>query len=326
MPVLAASNGMWSVFPTTLPGQGPRAFINATLMPGKAYVDSVTVANYTTAPLTFNLYGADAVNTAGDGLSLRRRTDLQVGMGKWIRLPYSQLVVPARSNSVVPFSIVPPAQATPGDYLGGIVAEGTQGVTSPHGSVPITVIQAVGVRVYGRVVGVLHPRLELSNVSLRATDSAAAQLGGSVDARVHFTVHNAGNIILSPVANVVLTTPFGTAGRRIITINQLLPGSSLNYSLTFPGLEAYGHLRAEVKVAGQGSKTTGVATVWVLPWALLVLVFVSLVVLGLVSVRIRRRRQRRVPSLDSSQDASLTGPPADGDLAGDAELRAPMDP
>jgi hypothetical protein len=316
---------MWSVFPTTLPGQGPRAFINATLTPGKAYDDSVTVANYTTAPLTFNLYGADAVNTAGDGLSLRRRTDSQVAMGQWIHLPYSRLVVPAHGASTVPFSILPPARATPGDYLGGIVAEGTQGVTSPHGSVPITVIQAVGVRVYGRVVGVLHPRLELSKVSLTATNSAVAQLGGAVDARVNFTVRNAGNIILSPVANVVLTTPIGTAGRRTIAINQLLPGNSLHYSLNLSGLEPYGRLRAEVKVAGQGAKATGAATVWVLPWALLVLLIVALVVLGRLIIRIRRRRRGRGHSLGSGQDIGPARPPADGDLAGE-EIHAPMDP
>src|SRR6516225_5673493 len=77
----AASNGMWSVSPTTLPGHAPRAYVEPVLTPGKPYTDAVTVANYTEAPLTFHLYGADAINTPGDGLSLRRRTDVQSDIG-----------------------------------------------------------------------------------------------------------------------------------------------------------------------------------------------------------------------------------------------------
>ena len=46
----AASNGLWSVSPTTLPGQAPRELFNPVLTPGKAYSDSVTVANYTRRP------------------------------------------------------------------------------------------------------------------------------------------------------------------------------------------------------------------------------------------------------------------------------------
>src|SRR6204780_4907545 len=83
----AASNGLWSVYPTTVPGQPSRVFVQPELDPGKTYADSVTVANYTSAPLDFNLYGSDAFNTPGGGLSLRRRTDPQVDIGKWIVLP-----------------------------------------------------------------------------------------------------------------------------------------------------------------------------------------------------------------------------------------------
>lgn len=302
----AASNGQWSVFPTTEPGHPPRAYVTPTLNPGKPYVDSVTVANYTGASLTFNLYGADAINTAGDGLSLRRRTDIQIAMGKWITLPYAQLTVAAHSATVVPFSILPPEQASPGDYLGGIVAEDTQGTASRSGSVPITVIQAVGVRIYGRISGPLNPRLGLSHTSLTVVDSAGTEFGGSVDANVKFTVRNSGNTILSPATNVVLTTPFGTAVRRAFTINQLLPGNSLNYSLRFPGVSAYGHLRAQVIVTGEGVRATGVAAAWVLPWGFFVIVLVVVVLLAALLVHIRRRRNREAAT------TAADGPGSDG--------------
>jgi hypothetical protein len=289
-PSSAASNGLWSVFPTTLPGKEPRAFVQPVLTPGKLYVDSVTVANYTAAPLTFHVYGSDAINTRGGGLSLRRRTDVQKDIGKWIELPYSQLTVPANSSTEVPFAILTPPQATPGDHVGGIVAEQTQGTTSHAGSVPITVLQAVGVRVYGRVVGPLRPHLSLRQVSLSVNNSAATQFGGTVDAHVGFTVVNSGNTVLSPRASVELSTPFGTAARRRFTLNPLLPGSSVPFALSFPGVNPYGHLHAQVQVTSARTTATGAATAWALPWALLAIILVVLVVLVLV---IRNRRRRR---------------------------------
>lgn len=233
-PVSAASNGQWSVFPSSIHGQAPRAVFHPKLVPGEVYADSVTVSNYAAAPLTFHLYGADAINAHGGGLSVRRRTDTQTDIGRWIKLPYPELTVPARSASVVPFTILPPPQASPGDHVGGIVAEETQGTTSRSGSVPITVLQAVGVHVYGRVVGPLHPRLAVGHLSLSLGDSVATQFGGSVDAHVRFSVTNPGNTVLSPAATVELTTPFGTAARRTLTVGQLLPGNSLAYAVGFP--------------------------------------------------------------------------------------------
>ena len=148
-------------------------------MPGVAFADSVAVANYTAAPLTFHLYGADAINARGGGLSVRRRTDTQTDMGTWIELPYPELTVPARGASVVPFTILPPPQATPGDHVGGIVAEETQGTTSRSIPLPITVLQAVGVHVYSSVVGPLQSQLAVGRMSLSLGSSVATQFGGS---------------------------------------------------------------------------------------------------------------------------------------------------
>jgi hypothetical protein len=307
-PASPASNGLWSVFPTTPPGEAPREFFHPVLTPGKVYADSVTVANYTTAPLTFHLYGADAINARGGGLSVRRRTDVQTDIGKWIRLPYPELTVPARSATVVPFSILPPPQASPGDHVGGIVAEQTKGVTSRAGSVPITVLQAVGVRVYGRVVGPLNPRLAVRHTSLSLGNSVATQFGGSVDARVGFRVSNPGNTVLSPVATIELTTPFGTAARRTLTIGQLLPGNSLAYALAFPRVTPYGHLTARVTVSAPHAAATATAMAWAVPWALLMVVLIVVVLAVVLLVR-RRRRRRGAATADPEQPAD---PPPGG--------------
>jgi hypothetical protein len=292
-------------------------------MPGTSYADSVTVANYTTTPLTFHLYGSDAFNAPGGGLSLRRRTDVRKDIGGWIRLPYPELTVPARAYSVVPFTIVTPRQASPGDHVGGIVAEETQGTTSYAGSVPITVVQAVGVRVYGRVVGPLHPRLVLRELSLSVMSSAVTEFGGAVDAHLHFDVTNSGNTVLSPRTTVDLKTPFGTAARRTFTINQLLPGNSLTYTLSFPDVDAYGRLQAEVAVTGVRAMAAGSVTEWTLPWALLSVILLVLLTLPAWAL-LRLNRRRRAAS--SGGEPAVRSVPADeaAKMAPDGELIVPV--
>ena len=290
----AASNGQWSVFPTTSANQSPRAYFRPVLTPGKPYSDAVTISNNTTVPLTFNLYAADAINTAGGGLSLRRRIDPQRDIGKWIELPYARITVPSRSASVVPFRIVPPLEATPGDHVGGIVAEGIQGTQSRAGSVPITVLQAVGVRIYGRVVGPVHPQLGLNEMSVLVRRSVATEFSSSADVRVKFRVVNSGNTVLSPAATVLLTSPVGTAAARRFVVNEILPGSSLGYNLRFPDIATYGHLRVKVSISGQGASASKVTTVWTVPWALLVLAGLAIVAAVWIVVRWRRKRRERV--------------------------------
>jgi hypothetical protein len=291
-PASAASNGQWSVYPTTLPGQAPRAVVRPTLTPGKTYSDAVTVANLTAASLTFHLYAADAINTPGGGLSLRRRTDVQRDIGNWIKLPYSMLTVPPRSGIVVPYTISPPEQAPPGAHVGGIVAEDTQGTTSQSGSIPITVIQAVGLRIFGNVSGPSHPKVSIAGLSLIVNRSVASQFGGSVQAKVSFQLRNLGNTVLSPQTRLTLTTPIGTAQSRRLRTDLLLPGGSLNYSITFRSVNTFGHLRAQVVSTASGTGASAAADAWTIPWALLVLLL--LVVLFFVGLTIRMRRRGNV--------------------------------
>lgn len=217
----------------------------------------MTIDKHTLAPLTLDLYAAYAFNTPDGGLSLRRRVDPQVGIGRWTHLGTGQVTVGRRGSANVPFVITTPRQAPRGEHVGGIVAEQTQGVTPRSGSTRVTLLLAVAVCVYARVRGPLSPHLAVSGVTLWVTRSQASQFGGPVDARVRLQVQNVGNTALTPRVRASLTTPFGAAGRRrTVTLPRLLPGSTVIASVAFADVPADVHLHAALAVQARGVEST----------------------------------------------------------------------
>ena len=305
LPAQAASNGSWSVYPTTLPGYWPRVVFSPSLVPGKTVTDSVTVANLSASPLSFDLYAADAFNTPGGGLSLRRQLDPVEGIGAWIHLAHSSALVPAHESVAIPFVIVVPTVATPGDHVGGIVAAETTGTASSAGSVPITVIQAVGVRVYGRVSGPVVTRLGVPPPQIVVHRTIQSLFGVSTTGVVTVRVTNRGNVVLTPVAHLMVTDGFGTVDAQSIALGPLLPAESVTRRFTVP--VRAGHVEARVSAVATGAHNTDVNSLWVLPWGLLVVVVVLLALAVLTLTRRRRRRRRRAASkktIDAVCDAS----------------------
>jgi len=308
----AASNGLWSVFPTAPAGRQAQPYVTPDLTPGTQSGGSVTIDNYTGEPLSVDLYAADAFNTAGGGLSLRRQIDPQVGIGRWLHLDESHVVVPARGAVEVGYVIDTPDNAAPGDHVGGIVAEETTGTPAKAGAVPITVLEAVGVRVYARVRGPLHPRLSLAHLSVEIPRPLSSQFGGQVTARVRLSLRDVGNTVVTPTVRVSMTNPLGRTGSKVrVALPELLPGSSLTPTLLVPGVAPLVHLRTSVSVVAAGARAGVTRQSWAVPWGLVALaaLFVLLVVLALVVFRRRRRRRRRlVPA--SGQQADSVEPPA----------------
>ena len=294
VPAGAASNGSWSVYPTTKPGTKARVVFSPTLTPGMTTGDSVTITNLSAATQSFDLYAADAFNTPGGGLSLRRQNDPVEGIGAWIHLGHSAVTVPPHTNVDIGFLIVVPPDATPGDHVGGIVAEQTVGTQSKHGNVPVTVIQAVGVRVLGRVQGPLTPKLTVAPPTLTVHSSTGTYFGGSADAVASVHVVNSGNVVLTPVAHLIVSDSFGTVAHRTIPIGPLLPGQSVTTHGAITGIEARGHLVTKVSVAAAGAHAvSATSSQWLIPWALVGLVLAVVLLVVFLVVRWWRRRRRR---------------------------------
>lgn len=283
---------VWGVVPA---GENGRGAFTYTLDPGAEITDAVSVVNYTEKILTLRVYASDAVRSTDGGFDLLPSAGKPSDVGAWTRVEAGTVTVSPRSRVDVPFTVTVPANATPGDHAGGIVAS-----LLANGEDGVAVDRRVGARIYARVTGTVNPSLTV--VDLRATFDGSP-LGVPGDVRLDYVVRNDGNLRLAGRPSVRVTGLFGW-GERVVTgerLTELKPGDSIRANTTVPGTWQLGWLTAEVTVtleASGGQELTpppapaaGSATLWAVPW--LPLVVLALLVAAAVWWWHRRRGRRR---------------------------------
>lgn len=254
--------------------------------PGQQLRDHYLVRNAGSLPQTFTVLATDAFNDEAGDFALKATAEAPADLGAWVRFENGdsrvQFELQPGESRLLPFTIDVPANATPGDHSGGIVAS----VVTPEAQVKID--RRLGTRMYVRVAGDIQ------------TGLAVGQLGGDYSGdwwnpftgtlKLSYTVENIGNIALASNVSIGLNTWFGiplsTAAGDAIP--ELLPGGTRTYETEVPGIAAWGYLNPWVKlnpfVEGddaskrlQVQATTRDAMVLATPWAvLLVLVLVAL--------------------------------------------------
>jgi hypothetical protein len=289
----------WAVAPSTAKGPDGRThFSYNDIKAGGVVNDYVGITNYSTRPVTFTVYASDGITTTAGSIGLQPASTKPVDVGGWIRVQHTTVTVPARARLNEPFTLDVPADATPGDHVGGVIASVTQ--AQPGGRVARD--DRVGVAVYLRVAGPLHPLLSVEGVSTSGYRGTVDPFGGG-DTTVTYTVHNTGNVRLSGDQSVSVTGLFGIP---LVTVHppalqDVLPGGSVRITTHVSGIVPLGPLtvRAAVTpVAVPGSPHLAVApgtasasvSMWATPWPQLVLLL--LLIAGWLLVR-RRRRIRR---------------------------------
>ncbi|MEV6971748.1 DUF916 domain-containing protein [Hamadaea sp. NPDC051192] len=283
-PAYATGNGRWSVAPTP-PRQSsaaPRVYFFLESPPGQTVIDSVRVTNHTDKPLAFQLYPADAFNTVADGgFGLLAADQTQHGIGAWTRLSAGTVVLPAGGSADVAFTVTVPANAPPGDHVGGVVAAEAVPSGRTGAGADVAVRQAVGARLYLRVSGTAVPGLAVSDLTANRRELA-------------YSVANTGNVHLAPAIDIRSSGLFGHAVRHGTPAQlDLIPGARSRLRAALSGVWPVDvvtttvTLTADGGVRGQASTTTLVG-VW--PAIGVVIVLVA----GTGWLLHRRRRARRL--------------------------------
>ncbi|GAA3029783.1 WxL protein peptidoglycan domain-containing protein [Microbacterium dextranolyticum] len=262
--------------------------------PGQSISDALVVANHGADALQLSLYAADGYTGAGGQLDLLTPADRSVGIGAWTHSDAATVTVPAGESVTVPFTVVVPASATPGDYVGGIVTS-----LSSSSDQGISVDRRLGIRMALRVSGALAPALTIENPHVAWGGTWSLGTGA---ATFGYTLHNTGNTTLGAQQTASVAGPFGwfpTDAAEVAPEVQILPGETRDVSVEVPGIVGMLALIASatvtpVVVDAAGSTTTMAPTTvqavgLAVPWLLLIIVLV-VAALAFGAVRLRRRR------------------------------------
>ena len=84
-------------------------------------------------------------------------------------------------------------------------------------------------------------------------------------------VKNSGNVVLTPVAHLKVSSTFGTTTTRTFSTGPLLPGESVARRFTVP-VRTTGRLEAQLSAAASGVRATASSSQFNLPWGLIILV------------------------------------------------------
>lgn len=297
----ATDDVTWTVRTASNSLGADRTNFSYALNPGAHLDDGIVVANRGTETVELDVYAADGYTTSTGALDLRLAAEAPVGVGKWIVVPEHHVSVPAGQTVEVPFTVDIPADATPGDYAGGVVTS----LTVADQSANVNVDRRLGIRTGIRVGGDLAPALTVEGLGVDWDGGLVPFLFG--DATVHYSLHNTGNVSLTAGEADAVAGPFGwgevtaAPGEPAPT---LLPGESWQRDVRVPAVAAMGLVWASVTATptvtdASGSTSdldpvTASAMGWAVPWPILValLLIVVAAVFGPRWLRARRRRRQ----------------------------------
>jgi hypothetical protein len=301
---------------------------------GTVLSDEVAVINLGTAPLTLNVYAADAVNGPDGTLGLQPGAKQPVDSAAWVTFTTPSgkgyVVVPGRtvkgpSTVIVPFTVHVPKNAEVGDHLAGIVASlVTQGQTPGDRSANVKLEQRIAIRMATRIAGVLKAELQVEK--LTASYQGSLSPVGKGTAVLTYTVRNTGNVRLGGRQSINIHGLVGPSAspQQADDIPLLLPGYTADVTVTVPGVAPFVYETADVSIAalaavGDANPVANVATVsthfWAVPWTLLAL----LLLLGLIGGWWWRRRSSIPPEPQGRRSRSSSGSgPQEYNLVGSA--------
>jgi hypothetical protein len=292
----SADDVAWAVRTASNSYGANRQNFGYTADPGSTVRDAIVVTNHGKQPLDLAVYAADGFTTGGGQLDLLRPEQTSTGVGAWVGVSRQTVRVRPEQSVTVPFTLTLPGNATPGDYMGGIITS----LTQPDATQSVNVDRRLAIRIRLRVGGELRPGLSVEG--LHVSYDSASTVVGKGGATVDYTIHNTGNAIVSATQAVSVTGPFGLFGVRaadLPDVPELLPGESWAVSVPVDGVVPAGRVAATVRVVPMLTDTAGSTsdlqaveeTAHAITWWVIVALVVVVGALA-TAVALRRRRHR----------------------------------
>lgn len=233
---MAEGDVTWSVQPANTVN-GTRTQFEYSTDPGTQVVDYIVVSNLGETAAEFAIYATDATNDVDTGaFGLLPSNESPTDLGAWITMDVDSITLQPGQESTIPFNLLIPSDATPGDHVAGIVASIT--TTAESEGTTVNLEQRVGARMYLRVAGEVVSGAEISGITSSFTPELNPFAFGRMS--VDYAVRNTGNVRMDVNQEVRITGPFGIPLAEVTPepLADLLPRQTVNVSTEIPQIAA----------------------------------------------------------------------------------------
>lgn len=239
-PVVAQESSSFEVIPVSLE-TGERISLRYALEPGETVSGGLLVKNKSNEPINLLIYGLDA-HTSGTGETAFPTIDsLSSEVGKWLNIFDSEITLGGGESRQLEFTLSIPANAAPGEYYGGIIAQKAQ-PTSLESSERMTVLQVIRriQTVYVLVPGRLQSNLEVASIK---------QIWDGTDIAFEVELRNIGNVAVSPQGKLDVSDASGKLiGSFPFKSGRILARDTLVLLVRPGGVLPAGEYRASVEL------------------------------------------------------------------------------
>jgi hypothetical protein len=222
--------------------------------PGATIEGQVEVINVGSQAGNVSLYAVDATTGQTSGAVYRSRQEPRRGVGKWVKFSQTALSLAPGGRQVVSFSARVPRRATPGQHLGGIVAQ-PSAVTSAQSPAPgkhsfavkIQELSVIAVQI--DLPGVQRAEMALSGIKAGGQPGHQALLLG---------IANVGNVLVKGHGSVDVVDRSGrSVQRRQFNLDTFVPHTHIELPVYVEGkVLRPGRYRGTVSIVYRGDRLT----------------------------------------------------------------------
>lgn len=259
VPVTGASAGgptfaLKPVSPLDLSYSAKRGYFIFAAKPGSTVHGEVRVVDVGTAGGRTSLYAVDATTGQTSGAVYRSRRERRRQVGRWIKLRKSAIELRPGQSQVVPFIARVPRGASPGQHLGGIVAQRSMssapsaGGGSQHNfQVKIQELSVIAVQV--DLPGPQRVRMTLTGIKVGVQPGHQSLLLG---------IGNAGNVLLKGRGSLRVVDQSGRLVQsRSFGLDTFVPKTHIDFPVYIQGRTlSPGRYRGTITIHYRGHSLT----------------------------------------------------------------------
>jgi hypothetical protein len=269
--------------------------IEIQLSPGQSQTIDLTVANRLGSDKVFSITEEDFTgsNDPNQAVVLLGSDRGPYSLKDDIYIPSATVPIPFGDKAHIPITVTAPMDSQPGALYGSVLVSvvSAVGTTTSNGvSASNPIITRIGTLFFVRIPGPVNAEGQLSGFSMANGNIVwSSSLSKTSPILFNILFKNTGDVYLAPFGTISVTNMLGSTVANV----SVDPWFAMPQSLRFRQVEwdptfLFGRYTAHVAV-NRGYVSTSTATdtadivFWVIPWGIILLVFVGLVVvIGLI--------------------------------------------